>query len=241
MLFDAPPPGEGLKTVTGIIAMVAKSLVKRVAVSVELFTYVVGRSSPPHRTVEVGKNPEPVIVSVVPVEPTARPWGLRVAITGLGNTASPVPVSATLCGFPEPLLVIVKEPERSPSAVGENVTVMEQLLPSVTVIPQLFVCEKSPMTLIPEIGRFADPRTERVTVWADDDGPTTVELNERVVDDRDTVAVTPLPSSGNVCGLPTASSLIVNVPLTKDADTGANVIWIEQLIPGPRLVPQSFC
>src|SRR5262245_23191922 len=115
MLLETPPPGKGLKTVTGIAAMVAKSLAERVVVSVELFTYVVGRSIPPHRIVDVGKNPEPVIVSVVPVELIARLSGLRVAIVGTGNAESPVPVSATVCGLPEPLLEIVKEPVRFPS------------------------------------------------------------------------------------------------------------------------------
>ena len=61
------------------------------------------------------------------------------------------PVSATECGLPAALSVIVAAPVRLPAAVGLNVTLIEQLPPAATLEPQLSVLLKSPL--------FAPPST----------------------------------------------------------------------------------
>jgi hypothetical protein len=57
----------------------------------------------------------------------------------------PIPVSATACGLPEALSVIVTLAARLPVAVGLKVTLIEQFAPAVTLAPQVFVAEKSPL------------------------------------------------------------------------------------------------
>ena len=56
---------------------------------------------------------------------------------------------------------------------------------------------------------------------------------------RDTVPTTPRPLRASVCGLPTASSVIVSEPEAKSPDvTGLNVTSKEQLAPDARVGPQ---
>src|SRR5579863_8949111 len=64
---------------------------------------------------------------------------------GAGGTA-PVPLSAIVCGLPAASSVMVTDAVRVPVAVGVNVTLMLQFPPfAATELPQLFVCEKSPL------------------------------------------------------------------------------------------------
>ena len=51
----------------------------------------------------------------------------------------PVPVKPTDCGLPEALSVMLTEALRVPVAVGLNVTLIEQLAPAATLVPQVFV------------------------------------------------------------------------------------------------------
>jgi hypothetical protein len=62
--------------------------------------------------------------------------------------SSPVPVSATLCGLPTALSVMVRAPVLVPPAVGLKVTLRVQLLPAATLAPQVFVWEKSPLAVM---------------------------------------------------------------------------------------------
>jgi len=50
-----------------------------------------------------------------------------------------VPVRLTVCGLPVALSVMVTEAVRLPGAVGVNVTLMVQLLPANTELPQVLV------------------------------------------------------------------------------------------------------
>jgi hypothetical protein len=51
----------------------------------------------------------------------------------------PVPVSPTLCGLFAALSVINTVPAFVPATVGVNRTLMEQLAPAATEVPQVFV------------------------------------------------------------------------------------------------------
>ena len=77
-----------------------------------------------------------------------------------------MPVSDTLCGLPDPLSVTVTEPCRVPTAVGVKVTLIEQLAPGASVVPQVFVSAKSPEAVIPEIVSCAVPVFVSVVLWA---------------------------------------------------------------------------
>lgn len=63
---------------------------------------------------------------------------LASAAAGVG-VVTPLPVSVIVCGEPATLEVIETEPLRVPDAVGENVTLIEQLAPAASVPTQLLV------------------------------------------------------------------------------------------------------
>jgi hypothetical protein len=67
-LLDVPPPGAGLKTETGTVPMVTKSLDASVVLSELLLMYVVGRSTPAHRMIDSEEKPVPLTVKVTPVD-----------------------------------------------------------------------------------------------------------------------------------------------------------------------------
>src|SRR5437899_310696 len=72
---------------------------------------------------------------------------LNVTLLGdrLTPGAAPVPVRLTDCGLPAALSVMVIAPVRVPVAVGVKVTLMAQLAPAATDVPQVLVCMKSPL------------------------------------------------------------------------------------------------
>ena len=59
------------------------------------------------------------------------------------TAATPVPLSATVCGLLLPLSVIVSVAVRKPRTVGVKVTEIVQLLPAVRVVEQLVLRVKS--------------------------------------------------------------------------------------------------
>src|SRR5215831_18938042 len=80
---DVPPPGAGVKTVTGTVPTVARSVAAIVACSVPVSSVVVGRFAPFQRTTERALNPLPftVMVTAVPI----RAWlGDRDTACGAG-------------------------------------------------------------------------------------------------------------------------------------------------------------
>jgi hypothetical protein len=150
-LLDSPPPGPGLKTETGAAPAVARSLAGIAAVKVTLSIKVVARSDPFQRTTDNEEKPDPLTASVNPEDPAALALGFNPVTEGTGSDANPVPDKFTVCGLPGPSLTIVRAPLRCPSVAGENVTEIEQLLPTFTVGPQLLVWENSSVVVIDEI------------------------------------------------------------------------------------------
>jgi hypothetical protein len=94
----------------------------------------------------------------------------------LTDGAMPVPVSATLCGLPVALSVTEMLARRVPETVGRNVTLIVQLAVAASEVPQLFVCEKSPLfapvTLILLTVNVALPEFVIVTVLGVLEDPT---------------------------------------------------------------------
>ena len=76
-------------------------------------------------------------------------WLLNVSEVGerLGS-AVPVPERLAVWGLLLASSVTVKVPLRVPVAVGAKVTLIVQFAPAATLLPQLFVCPKSPL-LVP--------------------------------------------------------------------------------------------
>jgi hypothetical protein len=84
----------------------------------------------------------------------------------LGLGLEPVPVKPTVCWLPDTppeLSVMVSVPVRVPLAVGVKTTLMVQLPPTLTLLPQMVGREKSPLVKILAIERAADPVLLRVT------------------------------------------------------------------------------
>jgi hypothetical protein len=73
-------------------------------------------------------------------------------------------VSWTVCGLPLALSLTLSVPFRLPLCVGVKATEMEQLAPIETLLPQLLLCAKSPVTPMLEIRSTAFPLLLRITV-----------------------------------------------------------------------------
>jgi hypothetical protein len=155
----------------------------------------------------------------------------------------PVPVRLAVWGLLVASSVTVNVPLRVPVAVGAKVTLMMQLVPAATLVPQLFVCPKSPL-LVPVKAIFAMFNTtplglESVTACAVLVVPTFWPLNVRVVGERLGSAV-PVPVRLAVWGLLVPLSVTVKVPLRVPLAVGVKVTLIVQLVPAATLTPQLF-
>src|SRR5260370_9051623 len=127
----------------------------------------------------------------------------------------PIPVRLTDCGLPEALSVMLRVPVRLPDAVGVNVTLMVQLAPAATELPQVLVWAKSPLaeTLV----RFSEalPVLESVTDCAALVVPTVRLAKASEEAERLTTgagAAAPLPGRITGCGLPDAFAGILMPP-----------------------------
>jgi hypothetical protein len=85
---EMPPPGAGVKTVTGTERAAAKSAAVSAIRSWVVLRTVVGRAAPFQRTTEVLPKPLPLTVTVKPEEPAIVLAGDRVLITGTGEPAA---------------------------------------------------------------------------------------------------------------------------------------------------------
>jgi hypothetical protein len=142
------------------------------------------------------------------------------------------------------LSVIVTDAEREPVAEGLNVTLIVQIEPAATPLPQVSVCVKSPLfapvTAMDVIERGALPPFVRVIAWAALEVPTTWLLNVSEVGDSvaDVVPAAPVPVRLTVCGELAALSVMVTEALRVPDAAGVKVTSIVQLLPAATLVPQ---
>ena len=87
--------------------------------------------------------PVPVFVSVTvwALLVVKTTWVEKVRLVGESVTAGcvPAPVRATVCGLLAELSVVVSVAVRVPDSVGVNVTLVAQLAPAATELPQVFV------------------------------------------------------------------------------------------------------
>jgi len=70
---------------------------------------------------------------------TSCPAKFRLVGARVTAGAMPAPVSATLCGVPEALSVMVTDAPRLPVAVGLKVTLIEQFAPAATLAPHVLI------------------------------------------------------------------------------------------------------
>ncbi len=118
---------------------------------------------------------EPTFVMVTPCEGLVVPTSWLPKVSEVGETltvgATPVPLRPTVCGLPAALSLMLSVALRVPVAVGVKVTLIEQLPPVATDVPQLLVWAKSPglapVREMPLILSAPLPVLLRVTVWAE--------------------------------------------------------------------------
>jgi hypothetical protein len=82
--FDAPPPGGGLVIVTGKLPAVISALAGKMAFNCVPLTNVEGTPESANDIVDAGRNPVPVMESVVGPEPATTETGERDVIDGVG-------------------------------------------------------------------------------------------------------------------------------------------------------------
>jgi hypothetical protein len=148
----------------------------------------------------------PLFVSVIALEALATPTGWLPNASDVGDKvtagAVPVPVRATVWGLFAALSVMVSAPDLAPVAVGLNVTLMEQFAPAATLVPQLFVCEKSPLLVPVNVMlvrvNAAVPLLVSVTARAALPVPTCWLPNASDVGDSVTEGAVPVPVSAAV-------------------------------------------
>lgn len=139
----------------------------------------------------------------------------------------------------------LKAPDRPPLAVGVKVTLTLQLWPGARVLsraPQVFVCVKSPLALIPEIFKVWVPVFVTVTLCGELEPPTVTLPKERLEGVKVTAVadVTPLPLTSMTCGLPEALSVMLNCPVSTPSEEGVNVMSIVQDPPLAASVPTQL-
>ena len=125
--------------------------------------------------------------------------------------------------------------------VGVKVTLMVQLLPPASDVPQLLVCEKSP-AFVPEsamlemVSAVAPPFVS-VTTCGLLEVFSTCAVKVRVAGVNVT-GVVPVPLSATVCGLEPALSATETIALRAPVAVGSKVTVIVQLLSGGTEVPQ---
>ena len=87
--------------------------------------------------------PEFVTVTFIGALVTATVCAAKLSVAGatemVDGVAAPVPVSGTVCGLPVALSAMLTLAVRAPDADGVNVTLMVQLEPAATEVPQVLV------------------------------------------------------------------------------------------------------
>ena len=157
----------------------------------------------------------------------------------------PVPVRLTDCWLPATSLllsVIFKVAVRLPVAVGENVTLTEQLPFAGSELGHVVVSPKSPgltpVNVTPLNDRAAFPVLFSVKVWGTLVVPRFWLLKVRLVVVIPAIGPLPVPVRFTVCGLPPALSVMLTTPVRLPMLAGVNVTLIVQLPFATTELPQ---
>jgi hypothetical protein len=165
-----------------------------------------------------------------------------------------VPVKLAVCGLLLALSVTVRVAVRVPEATGEKVTLILQLVPAASEVPQLSFSVNSPLgaILMPLIERavgllLISLRRCRALlvpiVWT---GNVSVTGPSVIPNELESAAVgaaalpIPVPLKLAVCGLLPALSVTISVAMGVPATAGLKVTLIVQLALAARESPQSL-
>jgi len=169
-------------------------------------------SAPVRAMLEINRAAVPVLVMVTDCDALAEPTFtapnerlVAERVTGAVG-ATPVPLSAMLCGDVVALSVMVIAAFKAPAAVGAKWPWMVQLAPTVRLVPQLLANTKEdalvPVTAMLLIDSAAVPELVIVTDCDPLEVSRSTEPNERLVADRVTGVAKPVPLKAIDCGEP---------------------------------------
>lgn len=159
---------------------------------------------------------------------------------GATEKSIPVPLSATVCGLPAALSVIVKVPFLTPPTLGAKVTEMEQLAPAAILFAQLFVSAKSPLIAIVEICSAAFPALLNVIAWAALLFPVNWPEKFKLEGENASAGPMPVPVTGTFSGVLRALFVNTTVPVRLSGAVGVKVTSIVQFAPTATVAPQPF-
>jgi hypothetical protein len=156
----------------------------------------------------------------------------------------PVPVRVTICGLPTALSVMVIAALRFPVAAGVKLTLIVQLAPAATELPQVVVSGKSPgsapVTAMLAMLKVRLPLLVRVTDCAGAVVPTNWLPKVMVVAESSTPGAAPVPVRFTDCGLPDALSVntteAVRVPSALGVKVRLSVHWADGASEEPHVL-----
>ena len=180
---------------------------------------------------------------VVPTAVLGKAMEVGVSVRVGVVAATPVPVSATVCGVPVALSATDRLAFNVPVAAGLNSTETVQLAPAARVEPQVVADFRKELALVPVIVsevRVTEPVPVffTVTVCAAVVDSSVVEAKVRLVGESETVkvgAAVPVPVRVMVCGVPVALSAIDRLALSVPVAAGLNSTETVQLAPAARV------
>ena len=150
-----------------------------------------------------------------------------------------MPVKLLVCGLLLAPSVTVRVPVRVPTTLGVKLTLMVHFAFPASEVPQVLVCEKSPVVAMPVIESDVLRLFVKVTLVGVLVVPT-VRLANVSVDGDNVTSCTPVPLVVMVCGLSLALSLIVTVPDAAPVTVGVKVTEIVHFFPAATEVPHVF-
>ena len=134
----------------------------------------------------------------------------------LESEETPVPLNVSVFGESEPCVKITIDPDRMPNWVGVNVTVNVQLPPETMgaeSVPQVFVCEKSPLAVMPVMFAVLGPLFVNVKVCVGLLRAKTILPKARLVGLSVAVLGVPVPVRESVSGLVEVLSTAKALPM----------------------------
>ncbi len=184
----------------------------------------------------------PVLLKVTACAELGVPTSCDPKVSDAGESDAiapkPVPLRLTAAGAGLLLLDNESDPERLPTAVGLNTTLIVQLAPAASDVPQLLAWLKSPLVVSDEMEREVLPLLVRVTACPALELPTACEGNAR--DEGESVATAARPAPLKLTAVGAGLLLLDNDsdPVRLPRAAGLNTTLIVQLAPALSDVPQ---
>lgn len=161
-----------------------------------------------------------------------------------GLPVLPVPVRAAICGLLASLSATLRVAAAAAAAVGVKVTLIVQVAPMASVVPQVVVSANEVGDAPPMVMAIAASAAAllfvKVTVFAGLVALMDWLPNATVVGVRNTAAgaAVPVPMSEIVCGLPAALSVIMSAALSSEVVDGVKTTAMVQVELAARVVRQ---